>query len=249
VDNDTENNRQLNRRVTIAVFERITLPVDPPKPMSTIRGQVKDKTSGEGLQANIIIHGKELRDSFMTDEEGFFSRSVPANIVVGVDVFAKGHFYDTQMLKTKTKTPPALRFELGTIETGAAIDIKNLYFVGNQPILLRRSLAERPKILKFMQINDSIKIEIAGHVNHPGVRPEFLPRASYYLSINRAKNIYDYLLANGIPASRMTYKGYGNSQMRFPRPKSEREQELNRRVEIRILGTEEIISAEEALRK
>ena len=47
--------------------------------------------------------------------------------------------------------------------------------------------------------------------------------------------IYDYLLKNGIPAERMTYKGYKNTQMLFPNPKNEKEAEQNRRVEI-ILG-------------
>ncbi|MEM9821080.1 MAG: OmpA family protein [Bacteroidota bacterium] len=246
VDNSTESNRQLNRRVTIDLLEIVLLP--PPSPMTTISGQVTDKESGEGIQADIIIHGKALRDSFQTDEQGYFSRSVPENVVIGVDVYAKGHFYDTQMLKTKMGKQPKLTFALTKAVAGASVDIKNLYFVGNQAILLQRSLKERPKVLKFMQLNEEVKIEIAGHVNHPGVRPEFLPRKSYYLSINRAKNIYDYLLSNGIPASRMTFKGYGNSQMRFPRPTTLKQQELNRRVEIKILGSDEVISAEDPVK-
>lgn len=244
-NNDSETNRQLNRRVTIDVFERIVL--QPQTPMTKVSGQVKDKDTGEGIEASVIIHSKDLRDSFLTDPNGFFERNVPENIVIGIDIYAKGHFYDTRMLKTKTGQMPQLSFKLTEVKAGATVDIKNLYFVGNQPVLLKRSLPERPKILRFMQLNDSIRIEIAGHVNHPGVRPEFLPRKSLQLSVNRARNIYDYLLRNGIPKSRMTYKGYGNSQMRFPRPKSFQEQELNRRVEIKVLGTDKVLSAEEPL--
>jgi outer membrane protein OmpA-like peptidoglycan-associated protein len=47
--------------------------------------------------------------------------------------------------------------------------------------------------------------------------------------------VYDYLLENGIPSERLSWKGYGNHEMRFPRATLEKEQALNRRVEIRVL--------------
>jgi outer membrane protein OmpA-like peptidoglycan-associated protein len=51
--------------------------------------------------------------------------------------------------------------------------------------------------------------------------------------------VYDYLIEKKVEASRLTYKGYGNWQMRYPKARSNRDQELNRRVEIRVLETGE----------
>ena len=53
--------------------------------------------------------------------------------------------------------------------------------------------------------------------------------------------MYDYLLANGISEKRISFKGYGNWEMRFPKARSESQQAMNRRVEIRILETGMII--------
>ena len=51
--------------------------------------------------------------------------------------------------------------------------------------------------------------------------------------------VYDYLIENGVPEKQLSYQGYGNHEMRFPRATSETRQAANRRVEIRILGVVE----------
>ncbi len=81
----------------------------------------------------------------------------------------------------------------------------------------------------------ALKIEIAGHVNHPNLPPVSETSWEYKLSVARAKLVHDYLLENGIPQNRIIYKGYGNWEMRFPHARTEEQMALNRRVEIRIL--------------
>lgn len=46
--------------------------------------------------------------------------------------------------------------------------------------------------------------------------------------------ITDKTTGEGIPAERMTYKGYGNKEMLFPKGGSEEKQQQNRRVEIKV---------------
>ena len=139
------------------------------------------------------------------------------------------------MLKALPGKMPVLTFELPPVKIGESIDIKNLYFVGNEAILLPPSEPELPKILRFMQINPAAKIEIAGHVNLPN-RPACGTSSSHYiLSVRRALLVYDYLLKNGISENRVSYKGYGNWEMRYPQARTEEYQAKNRRVEIRVL--------------
>ena len=106
-----------------------------------------------------------------------------------------------------------------------------------------RSKPELPKVLRFIQLNPAIKIEIAGHINAPFRTKAQLQKWEWELSINRAKVIYDFLLENNIGEERLTFEGYGNTQMVFPKTRNEKEQSLNRRVEIRILDTGKVISA------
>jgi len=151
-----------------------------------------------------------------------------------VDAFAECYFMKSKMLKVSPGAEP-LTLPLRPVQTGEKMDIENLYYVGNKPVLLEKSRPELPKILRFMQLNPQMKIEIAGHVNYPN-RPAVIEESfEYKLSVDRAKMVYEYLLENGIAADRISYKGYGNWEMRYPNATSEEQQALNRRVEIRIL--------------
>lgn len=228
-DNESETGRQLNRRVTIDLYES--------RRMRYLEGQIRDETTGEGIQADIVLHGKGFRDSLSTDTVGRFRHPVPDNQVIGADVFAKDHFFETKMFKVQQGA--LLDMILPSAKEGETADISNLYFVGNQAVLLAKSEPELPKVLRFMEVNPHLQIEIAGHINRPNNSPVPKDSWNWQLSVDRAKLVYDFLLDNNIDSSRVSYKGYGNTQMRFPYARSEREQALNRRVEIRVIGKEE----------
>lgn len=226
--NKDEVGRQENRRATIDVFKVI--------PIFKLKGRIVDQETGEGIAAQIIIHSKESRDSLQTDKEGYFEKKIKPNTVVGIDVLAKGYFLKSKMFRVEDKAP-SLQFPLIKAQKGKSADIQNLYFVGNKAILLPRSQPVLPKVLAFMEINYDLVIEIAGHINRPNAPPVKEEDWNFQLSVRRAKLIYDYLIENGIDPERVTFKGYGNSEMRYPFARSEKQQSLNRRVEIKVLGT------------
>ena len=80
-------------------------------------------------------------------------------------------------------------------------------------------------LLKLMNDNPGLEVEIGGHV---------CCGPSMELSVLRAKRVYDYLVENGIAKKRLTYKGYS-----FDKPIAKEDTEegkmLNRRVEITVL--------------
>ncbi|GJM34439.1 MAG: hypothetical protein DHS20C18_34400 [Saprospiraceae bacterium] len=226
-DNNSDEGRQRNRRATIALIKTIKL--------IRIKGRIINPEDSTGLLADLIIRTKGFQDSLQTDSNGYFEYPVPDQTVVGIDAYAPGFFFSSQMLKAQAGQMDLITLELSPAKTGESVDLQNLYFVGDQAVLLTRSQPELPKVLKFMQINPTIKIEIAGHVNLPNQPPVGPETWDYNLSVRRAKLVYDFLLENGISEDRVIYKGYGNSEMRYPRATSLKEQELNRRVEIRVL--------------
>lgn len=250
-DNETDGGRQRNRRATIEVVKFtpkkvITKidkkPISAPKegvPMGLVEGTVVDKTNGKPIKATVIIRSKTFRDSVATDLTGYFSKKVPVNTVVGVDVYAPGYFFETQMMKVSAGIKlPSLNFQLPKAVAGEIAQIKDLFFVGNKAILLKKSEPILPKVLLFMQINDTIKIEIGGHVNFPYRHKAYKNKAGaneQILSNNRAKLVYDYLIQHGISPDRLSWKGYSNTQMKFPYATRELEMAKNRRVEIRVV--------------
>ena len=55
------------------------------------------------------------------------------------------------------------------------------------------------------------------------------------LSQNRSKSVYDYLVANGIDAKRLAYKGYGDTRPKVKND-SDEHRAMNRRTEFKVIG-------------
>ncbi|MEZ5041976.1 MAG: OmpA family protein [Saprospiraceae bacterium] len=224
-DNTTEEGRQQNRRVTIDCYSN--------RSMTYLSGQIKDELTGEGIPAEIQLRGKDYEEFVQTTPDGYFKQAVPDNKTIKVDVLSKGYFLTSKIIKTNTThlldilMPPAA--------PGKAASIPNLLFVGDKAVLLPESEKVLPQVYAFMKLNPTFVIEIGGHINRPNQPRVARDSWHFELSQDRAKVVYDYLLANGIAAKRLSYKGYGNWEMPYPKAKSANEQQQNRRVEIRVV--------------
>jgi outer membrane protein OmpA-like peptidoglycan-associated protein len=243
-NNATEEGRQRNRRATVEILFTI--------PMTELKGRIKDKKTGAGIQATVVFSYKSLQDSVKTDTTGFYKVRLPANTVVKVDAYSPDYFFESTMRKvygSGAMVKGAVEsgdIVLAPAKAGETAVLKNLFFVGNEAVLLKTSEPELPKVLRFMQINPNLKIEIGGHVNPGNTMPAYLQAIQktdqdktgkdfeWTLSEQRAQTVYNFLIEHGIPASRMTYKGYGPSKARFPHAENEKQAEQNRRVEIRV---------------
>ena len=225
--NNTAEGRQANRRATVEVFQ--------PVKMLPLRGVIVDAETQKPLMALIIIRGRYFIDSLQTDSLGQYETMVPAQSNLVMETFSEGYIFETTMLRVKHAPIEVPKVELPKIKPGIAFDLKNFYFVGNQAVLLERSKPELNRLLKFMQYNPHVRIEIAGHVNVPNNPPVTKVSWEFGLSERRAKMVFDFLDEQGIDRNRMEYNGYGNWHMKFPRATTAKQQEMNRRVEIKIL--------------
>lgn len=85
------------------------------------------------------------------------------------------------------------------------------------------------ELLKIMQDNPLLKIDIQGHICCQKVEEN-------QISLKRAMAVYNYLVRNGVNKSRLSYQSFGSSRPVHPLPeKSEAEKVANRRVEIEII--------------
>ncbi|MBK8554472.1 MAG: OmpA family protein [Lewinellaceae bacterium] len=232
--NSTEEGRQRNRRATLAIVREV--------PMAQLQGKVKNP-AGEGIpEALVFFRSKTRSDSTVTDQEGIYSVRLPKDTLVKIESVAPNYMFESVMFKVfgspdlykKYNLSPDIA--LAPARAGEKAVLRDLFFVGNQAVLLKVSEPELPKVLRFMQINPGIRIEVAGHINKPGSPRPKLQDWEMKLSEDRALMVYDYLLRNGIPASRIEHKGYGNAEMLFPLAgATEAQQQQNRRVEIRVI--------------
>jgi outer membrane protein OmpA-like peptidoglycan-associated protein len=119
------------------------------------------------------------------------------------------------------------------------IVLEDLHFQPGRHFLLLESVPVLKKIEKILKKRPEYYIEIAGHVCCVG---DFSKDGfdhdtqTHNLSANRAENIYNYLVRNGIDSSRMVHKGYGYSEPKAYPEETDDDKDQNRRVEIRIIG-------------
>jgi outer membrane protein OmpA-like peptidoglycan-associated protein len=78
-------------------------------------------------------------------------------------------------------------------------------------------------------LNAATTIEIGGHTDNVGDK-----KSNQILSENRAKAVYDYLIANEIAKERLTFKGFGDS-MPIDDNNTEAGKANNRRTEFMIV--------------
>lgn len=93
------------------------------------------------------------------------------------------------------------------LQVGESITLKNVFFQTGKYTLLDISIVELDKVVEMMLQNPTLRIELGGHTDNVGSEA-----ANQKLSEQRAKAVYDYLVSRNVPAVRLSYKGYGQSQ-------------------------------------
>ena len=121
----------------------------------------------------------------------------------------EGHSYDSQIITPEQMDAPVVTkdAEVKAIETGKVCDLRDIYYETNSYTLTQASKVVVALFIEFLKDNPTVKVEIQGHTDNIGNDD-----ANQKLSEQRAKAVYDYVIGKGIPADRLRYKGYGESQ-------------------------------------
>lgn len=213
-------------------------PPKPPEPEKKASQQkllitVSDAKSGKPVDATLTIQGM-LFDSIVEakGKSGYeFSMDTYRNLKLGC--VREGYMFFSAKVKGSTDPEVKVEVKLLPITAGERVVLEDINFVGNDTKVLRSSEGSMLLLMRFMQANPRVRVEIQGHVNGPTYKntKEFIE-----LSTGRAKTVYDFLVVNDVEPSRMTYVGKGNSEMLFPEPKNKEQSEANRRVVVKVLS-------------
>lgn len=210
---------------------------DRPHLVTYVKGIVTDAKTHLPLEAAVEIIDLEKNSPVYQDysgaDKGDFLATLTTGKNYGLNVSKSGYlFYSANfsLVGLKAKEPYNLSIELSPIEVGNKVVLNNIFFDTNKFDLKPDSKAELQKLLEFLSQNPSIRIEISGHTDNVGN-----VQANQVLSENRAKAVYNYLVAAGVPAQRMVYKGYGETQPIVSNT-SEENRAKNRRTEFKIVA-------------
>lgn len=232
-NNKTSDGRAFNRRVTIDVVEPY-IPKDIQEKMCTILGTVVDAKTQEPLQTRVVFNSLAGQDTITTDSAGRYIYRLLKETNVEVRAYSKGHFFIAKVVPTQQGQQKVVNFSLERAIIGGKMALSDLFFQSGTALLMPSSEKALEGLAGFMQFNDNLSIEIGGHINKPNQAPVPENSSSFKLSEARAAVVYNYLLEQGIDSKRLSYKGYGNSEMIHPRASNPIQEQMNRRVELKV---------------
>jgi outer membrane protein OmpA-like peptidoglycan-associated protein len=217
---------------------RIKLPEKvKPNPVTLISGKVMNSKTNLPIEAKIyyelLPEGLESGIARSHHETGEYKITLPSGKKYGFRAEADGFvsvndYIDVSDINSYNEITRDLY--LVPIEIGQIIKLNNIFFDFNKYTLKDESFPELNRVVKFLNENPKITIEIDGHTDNVGS-----DQYNQTLSENRAKSVYEYLIKNNISESRLSYKGFGESNP-VATNKTDEGRQLNRRVEFVILS-------------
>ncbi len=191
---------------------------------------VKNKLIERGIKSKIIItlEGKGrimLDEDLQTDIPEARSKNRRVDVVVN---------YKSITIEN-LKIPGVYSTIKKDVVPGDRIYLEKVLFERGSSQLTFQAKKELDKVALLLLKFKNIQFEVQGHVCcTPTYHREAIDRETKKreLSVNRAKRVFNYLFKKGISNSRMTYRGYGNTQS------LKQGSALDRRVELLILKNE-----------
>lgn len=123
---------------------------------------------------------------------------------------------------------------LKPVEVIQKLRFDHIYFFTDTDNFKPESKPELEKLVKMLKDFPGLYIEIQGHMNYSETKQANVFQRIYNhdLSHRRARAVYNYLIEKGISKERLTYKGLSNFRMIYPNPKTSKEADQNKRVEV-----------------
>jgi OOP family OmpA-OmpF porin len=200
-----------------------------------VKGIVTDKKTGKTLKAKIElfdINNNSIVSLVNSDSiTGAYLMVLTQGSEYALYVNKKGYLFQSLSFNYSDVTnfePLTINIELEPALKGSVSVLKNIFFEVDKFDLKEKSITELEKIVRFLQENPEIRVEISGHTDNTGN-----PQYNQQLSEKRAKSVYSYLVQKGIGSQRLTSKGLGSTKP-IASNDSEDDRQRNRRIEFAI---------------
>lgn len=185
-----------------------------PELVTYLKGKVFDAETKENLGARFELidleTGEIVVQSYADEVSGEYLVCLPGNRDYALNVSHNNYlFHSENFTLTEGSVTEPFKKDVGLnkLDVGEKVVLKNVFFETAKFDLKPQSKIELNKLINFLKANPTVNIELSGHTDNIGNEKDNL-----LLSQNRAKAVFDYLVANGINNERLTSKGYGDKQ-------------------------------------
>lgn len=208
-----------------------------PTPVTYLKGKIKDAENGRPLEAAFTLIELETGDTVISAssdrENGSFLVVLPSGENYALMAEKDGYLYHSENFVLdldEELTTYKKNIDLQPLKAGSSVVLKNVFFDTDKFDLKPESRTELAKLTRLMNDNPDIRIEVSGHTDNQGS-----PSANQTLSENRAGAVRNYLIEAGIPADRITSKGYGQTKP-IDTNDTDEGRAQNRRTEFKIIA-------------
>jgi len=183
-----------------------------PEKILFLKGTLKDEGTQEPVRARIELKNIETRkisEIPLDTLTGKYLAIAPFTSDYVMTFKKEGYVFESRYLSqedTILEKPAQVDVEIKPIEIGKSYVIRDIYFSFNSFELTSESTPMLDELVRFMEENPTIRIEIQGHTDNIGKDAD-----NQVLSERRAGAVYHYLIEKGISAGRLSFKGYGES--------------------------------------
>jgi len=220
-----------------------TLKLTPKECVQLLSGTVVDEETNLPLpNAMVTIYNRnELLERIKLDDNAVFTYKLVCGSQYRFKVSLKNYHDAISVVNTSDKRDEALNIVLAmessiefiSVREQKMIKTKTINFDLNQSTIRLDAAIELNKVIAILRKYPKLKIEIKSHTDSRAP-------ADYSLKLtnDRAKKVIDYIVANGIDKSRVSGRGYGETQLLNNCAKgvicTEAEHQMNRRTEFII---------------
>jgi outer membrane protein OmpA-like peptidoglycan-associated protein/tetratricopeptide (TPR) repeat protein len=209
-----------------------------PQEVSYIKGLVYDEISRQPLQAQFELYdlsnGSLVNQSLSDSKTGEFLLCIPTDRNYMLNVARQGYLFYSDNFALQgifhLEKPFLKDVPMKPINPGEKIVLYNVFYETNSYGLKPESKYELDKVVKFLNTNPTIRIEISGHTDNIGT-----VGYNQTLSENRSFSVVKYLTDHGIDTRRLISKGYGFS-IPIDNNDTPEGRSKNRRTELKIIN-------------
>lgn len=211
----------LSNLVLYRNFEK-EIPLIPEKKQVMIN--VADLSNNSRVKSKIVLRNKDRDERIVVDGNSMVSLRVGDRYEIEA-TSDDGYAFNSTTLEVG-KSSNGVDLKLLKLQLDAKLELKDILFESNAATLSDISFIELERVIKLMNENPTLKVEVAAHTDDIGS-----DQYNKLLSNKRAQSVVTFLEENKIDPTRFDFKGYGESQPKVPND-SEENKAKNRRVEL-----------------
>ncbi|MBI1289300.1 MAG: OmpA family protein [Flavobacteriales bacterium] len=184
-----------------------------PEKVLFLKGHLKDENNKRITDATIKFKNMETKEVHEVDVDTLTGEYVAVmnfsnDLVMTVE--KKGSAFTSRYLSTADSSLNDIKkvdVEVKQVKVGEAYKLHDIHYGSDRYNLDKESINLLGEFAEYLKKNPKMKVAIHGHTDNVGS-----PADNLKLSENRAKAVYDILVKNGISASRLSYKGFGETK-------------------------------------